>query len=171
MDGKLNVVNIFYGIVVFSIKTGPPLFHSNQSLFSVKQYIFISFKYFSLHFCFVSLQVTHNSKSIRLIPSLQGSLYRWNLNHRIEPLYISIEKILANNLHTSDVLFTGCKQTYIKPLIENMKNNAVKAARAQFEPDINMHEPNILIKRTMQKLLAHDRNNHKKLYVNNFYTI
>ncbi|CAH1964479.1 unnamed protein product [Acanthoscelides obtectus] len=81
LDGRMSALNIT-GDIVWQIQTGPgPLLHSN------------------IH----NLELTNNGEWIRIIPSLSGTLYKFD-GTTVDPIFISTENLLKSSFRFSDDL-------------------------------------------------------------------
>nr|CAH7751849.1 unnamed protein product [Callosobruchus chinensis] len=81
LDGRLSALNST-GNIVWEVETGPgPLLHSN------------------IH----NLELTNNGEWIRIIPSLSGTLYKFDGN-TVDPILISTENLLKSSFRFSDDL-------------------------------------------------------------------
>lgn len=105
LDGRLSALDIGNGTLEWSVPTNPgPMLSSSIHNYQVRILTF-----FVLLFCFkgsVYEQMAHNFKSVRLIPSLNGNLYKFD-GDDIEQLPVTAEDLLKSSFKFSDELITS----------------------------------------------------------------
>ncbi|KAF6032957.1 hypothetical protein EB796_008753 [Bugula neritina] len=88
MNGEVTALNLFDGTVLWQISTGQKLFCSSLS----------------------TLEVLYNGIPTRLVPSLDGSLFRFH-NEHFEPLPFSAETLLSSSFKLpGDSTMVGSKE-------------------------------------------------------------
>lgn len=102
LDGRITAVNSA-GDKIWDVDTGPgPLLVSNIHKLEVRQIV-----YFNLSVMGGWLQLTNNGQWIRIIPSLSGSLYKFD-GKTIDPIPIDADSLLKSSfLYSDDLVIAG----------------------------------------------------------------